>query len=212
MLLVRLSSSLLVAIVLPFVSVSEAGAQTESSSLYSVDHAASSIAFTIHGSMIFKITRDGLFKDFSGQLSYDPANPRTAHVDLTVYTESIDMHDDGNNKLMKSPDFFDVTRFPTMHFASSSADVRPDGSLEMTGAMTIRGVTRQMTIPVHLRPTAKDGDSSGAVFESTFPIDRTAFGLNGSPRLGGFRMSISKNVDIHLMIATSSINPPPPFK
>jgi len=203
--LVRLSTSLLVAIVLPIASSSATGAQTETSSVYSVDQTASSIGFTIYGSMIFKIKRDGLFKDFSGQLSYNPTNPAAAHVDLTVYTDSIDMHDDGNNRLMKSPDFFDVARFPTMHFASTSADIKSDGTLEMTGVMTIRGVTRQMTIPVHLRPGARDGDLSGAMFESTFSIDRTAFGLNGSPRLGGFRLSISKNVDIHLTIATSSV-------
>ena len=204
--LVRLSTSLLVAIVLPLASSSATGAQTETSGVYSVNHAASSIGFTIYGSMIFKIRRDGLFKDFSGQLSYDPANPAGAHVDLTVYTDSIDMHDDGNNRLMKSPDFFDVARFPTMHFSSTSTDLMSDGTLEMTGVMTIRGITRQMTIPVHLRPGVKDGDSSCAVFESTFPIDRTAFGLNGSPRFGGLKVSISKNVDIHLTIATSSIS------
>jgi len=203
--LVRLSTSLLVAIVLPLAASFATGAQTETSSVYTVDHAASSIGFTIYGSMIFRIRRDGLFKDFSGQLSYNPVNPAGAHVDLTVYTDSIDMHDDGNNRLMKSPDFFDVARFPTMHFSSKSTDVRPDGTLEMSGAMTIRGITRQMTIPVHLRPGARDGDSSGTVFESTFPIDRTAFGLNGSPRFGGLKVSISKNVDIHLTIATSSI-------
>jgi polyisoprenoid-binding protein YceI len=203
--LVRPSTSLLVAFVVPLASSSATGARTETSSVYSVDHAASSIGFTIYGSMIFRIRRDGLFRDFSGQLSYSPVNPAGAHVDLTVYTDSIDMHDDGNNRLMKSPDFFDVARFPTMHFSSMSTDVMPDGTLEMTGAMTIRGITRQMTIPVHLRPGVKDGDPSSAVFESTFPIDRTAFGLSGSPRFGGLKVSISKNVDIHLTIATASI-------
>lgn len=208
MALVPLSASLLVAVVLPLASSSTAGAQTDTSAMYSVDQAASTVGFTIHGSMIFRISRDGLFKDFSGQLSYDPANPAGAHVDLTVYTDSVDMNDSGNNALMKSPDFFDVAHFPTMHFASSSTSVKPDGTLEMTGDMTIRGVTRQMTIPVHLRPAVKEGESSGTVFESTFPIDRTAFGLNGSPSLGGFRLKISKNVDIHLTIATSLNSPP----
>jgi polyisoprenoid-binding protein YceI len=201
--LVRLSTSLLAAIALPLAPPSLTGAETPASSVYAVDHAASSIGFTIYGSMIFKIRRDGLFKDFYGQLSYNPANPAGTHVDLTVYTDSIDMHDAGNDRLMKSPDFFDVAHFPTMHFSNTSANVEPDGSLEITGAMTIRGVTRQMTIPVRLRPAAKDVDPSGAVFESTFPIDRTAFGLNGSPKLGGFKVSISKNVDIHIEIATS---------
>ena len=207
MALTSLSACLLVALVLSFVSSSPASAQTETSPMYTVDQASSTIGFTIHGSMIFKISRDGLFKDFSGQLSYDPANPGGTHVDLTVYTDSVDMHDSKNNALMKSPDFFDVAHFPTMQFSSVSTNVKADGTLEMTGDMTIRGVTRQMTIPVRLRPVAKESESSGAVFESTFPVDRTAFGLNGVPSLGGFKLKISKNVDIHLTIATSLSGP-----
>ena len=73
----------------------------------------------------------------------------------------------------------------------------------MTGDMTIRGVTRRMTIPVTLprRPTL-DGTTPGPAFESTFQIDRTEFGLNGSPNVHGFHVSISKKVQIHIAIAT----------
>ena len=205
--LVRLSMSLFVVTAFSLAPSPFAAAQAERSSVYAVDQTASTIGFTIYGSMIFKIKRDGLFKSFSGQLSYNPSNPAAARVDLTVYTNSVDMNDAGNNALMKSSDFFDVARFPTMHFASSSINVRPDGALDMTGDMTIRGITRHMTIPVRLKP-AGQSDSPGAVFESTFPIDRTEFGLNGSPRLGGFKLSISKNVQIHIAIATSLDRPP----
>src|SRR5262245_10080054 len=187
--LVRLPASLFVVAAFALAPTPFAVAQGERSSVYAVNQAASTIGFTIYGSMIFKMKRDGLFKSFSGQLAYDPANPAAAHVDLTVYTNSVDMHDAGNNALMKSPDFFDVDRFPTMHFASSSINVKPDGTMNMTGDMTIRGITRHMTMPVSLKP-ATQGDAAGAVFESTFPIDRTDFGLNGSPRLGGFKLSI----------------------
>jgi polyisoprenoid-binding protein YceI len=73
----------------------------------------------------------------------------------------------------------------------------------MIGDMTIRGVTRKMTIPVKLR---QDGQSAqaGAVFETTFPIDRTEFGLNGNPAWGGFSLKIAKSVQIHIAIATAT--------
>jgi polyisoprenoid-binding protein YceI len=200
--LVRLPASPLVAIIVSLATSSVAGAQTESSSVYSVNQAAGTIGFTISGSMIFRIKRDGEFRNFSGRLQYNPANPAASHVDLTVYTDSVDMHNPEHDRLMKSGDFFDVTHYPTMRFSSSSADVKPDGTLEMKGDMTIHGITRQLTIPVRLRPALKPGDSSGAVFETTFPIDRTEFGLNGSPRFGGFKLSISKNVQIHIALAT----------
>jgi polyisoprenoid-binding protein YceI len=152
--------------------------------------------------MIFKVTRDGQFKDFTGELSYDPARPANTHVDLTVYTASVDMHDAEHNQLMKSGEFFDVEHFPTMHFSSSSVESRADGTLVMTGDMTIRGVTRQMNIPVKLRQSSS-GPAAGATFETTFPIDRTEFGLNGNPGWGGFTLKIAKDVQIHIAIATA---------
>src|ERR1051325_5807621 len=131
---------LIVTIVLTLASVAAARADAQTSGLYTVNQTASSIGFTIYGSMIFKIRRDGLFKDFTGELSYDPARPSNTHVDLTVYTGSIDMHNAEHDQLMKSPEFFDVERFPTLHFTSSGAEAKPDGTLAMTGELTLRGV------------------------------------------------------------------------
>jgi len=174
----------------------------ETTNLYTVNPSASRVAFTIFGSMIFKIRRDGTFKDFTGELAYDPVRPADTHVDLTVYTGSVDMHDASHDRLMKSEEFFDVEHYPTMHFISTSAEVTSGGSLAITGNMTIRGVTRAMTIPVKIHPPTADAATS-AVFETTFPIDRTAFGLNGNPGWGGLTLKIAKDVEIHLAIATT---------
>ena len=107
-------------------------------------------------------------------------------------------------------EFFDVEHYPTIHFASESANMRPDGTLAVTGDMTIRGITRRMTIPVTLRPATVGGSTSGTAFESTFQIDRTQFGLNGSASQYGFHVSISKKVEIHIAIATRPSAPPGP--
>src|SRR5262249_32672396 len=149
-----------------------------------------------------KIKRDGQFKDFDGKVSYDPAHPTNTQVDLTVYTDSVDMHNAGHEQLLKSKDFFDVERFPTMHFTSSSAAARPDGTVVMTGEMTIRGITKQLTVPVKVHQDGGSIAARGPILETTFQIDRTEFGLNGSPSLGGFKFSISKNVQIHIVMAT----------
>ena len=194
----------IVTIVLALATATAVRAQSDAPGLYTVNQAASSVGFTIYGSMIFKIRRDGTFKDFTGELAYDSARPSNTQVDLTVYTGSVDMHNAEHDQLMKSPEFFDVERFPTLHFASAGAEVKPDGTLAMTGEMTIRGVTRRMTIPVKVRPSAA-ADGSGAIFETTFPIDRTEFGLNGNPGWGGFTLKIAKNVQIHLAIATAVV-------
>jgi polyisoprenoid-binding protein YceI len=207
MTLVRLPVSPTSAILLILATPVVAHAQAASNDVYMVDQAASTVSFTLQGSAIFKVKKDGYFKNFSGLVSYDPARPADTRVDLTVDTDSIDTRNSEHDQLLKSAEFFDVEHFPTLHFASASTDMRPDGTLSVTGDMTIRGVTRRMTIPVTLRGTTTDGTAPSAAFESTFQIDRTEFGLNGIPNWHGFHVSISKNVQIHIAITTRPNTP-----
>ena len=208
MVLVRLPVSTVAAILFVIAMPLTARAQASSNSVYIVDLAASTVSFTLQGSAIFKIKRDGYFKNFSGLVSYNQERPVDTRVDLTVDADSIDMRNPEDSQLLKSAEFFDVDRFPTLHFASESTNLRSDGTLSVTGDMTIRGVTKRMTIPVTLRPTTASGSAEGTAFESTFQIDRTEFGLNGVPDWHGFHVSISKKVEIHIAIATRP-GPPP---
>ena len=199
---VRLPVSLAAATLLILAAPVLARAQASSDDVYVVDQAASSVSFTLQASAIFKVKKDGYFKNFSGLVAYDPARPTDTRVDLTVVAGSIDMRNSEHSQLLKSAQFFDVDHFPTLHFASETTQLQPDGTLSVTGDMTIRGITRKMTIPVTLRPTTLSGTTPGAAFESTFQIDRTEFGLNGSASQYGFHVSISKKVQIHIAIAT----------
>ena len=178
-------------------------AAAQSAGLYTLDRPASAIGFTIYASKIFQIRREGQFKDFTGQLAYDPASPANTRVDLTVFTASVDMQNSDHTQLVKSGPFFDVDHYPTMHFSSESTEIKSDGTLSMTGDMTIRGITKRMTVPVRLRQSALTGGVPGALFETKFQIDRTEFGINGIPNWGGFKASISKVVDIHIAIAAA---------
>jgi polyisoprenoid-binding protein YceI len=199
---VRLPVSLAAATLLILAAPVLARAQASSDDVYVVDQAASSVSFTLQASAIFKVKKDGYFKNFSGLVAYDPARPTDTRVDLTVVAGSIDMRNSEHSQLLKSAQFFDVDHFPTLHFASETTQLQPDGTLSVTGDMTIRGITRKMTIPVTLRPTTLSGTTPGAAFESTFQIDRTEFGLDGSASQYGFHLSISKKVQIHIAIAT----------
>jgi polyisoprenoid-binding protein YceI len=203
MVLTRVPVSLGAAVVLSLLALVVTPARAAESSVYALDPAASAVDFTIFATKIFTFKRQGEFKEFSGQISFDPQNPLSTQVDLTVVTSSVDIHNSEHNQLLKSEGFFDVGRFPTMRFTSSSADVRPDGTFSWTGDLTIHGITQHMTIPVKLRQAAQDGGPSGSVFESTFEIDRTEFGIVGVPKTGGLDVSISKKVRIHLAFATS---------
>ena len=197
----RVPASIRAAIVLTLATCAAAPAQAETAT-YALDRTASAVDFTIYASKIFKFKREGQFTEFTGQLSFDPENLLGTKIDLTVYTSSIDIHNDEHNQLLRSGGFFDVERFPTMQFTSSSTDMKPDGTLSVTGDLTIRGITQRLTIPVKLKLGPESGGSSTALFESTFEIDRTEFGLTGVAKTPGFNVSISKKVQIHIAMAT----------
>jgi polyisoprenoid-binding protein YceI len=169
----------------------------------SVDRAASQVGFTVFTSMLFKSKQEGQFKEFSGEVASDPENPARTKVDLTVYTSSVDMRNKERDELLRSEDFFDVADYPTMHFVSTSVRSLSDRLLSVTGGLTIRGVTKQMTIPISVDQPWSPGRQGAAAFSTTFQIDRTEFGLNGSAKFGGLNVSVAKNVQIHMAIVVA---------
>lgn len=169
---------------------------------YAVDRGASTVGFTVSAKAIFTLKRDGTFHEFAGSVDYDPSDPAATRVDLTVYTASVDLKNADHEDLMRSEEFFDVGHHPTMHFVSTAVRAVPGGGLEVTGDLTIRGVTRHLVVPMQVLNRA--GGSGQPAFETRFQIDRTEFGLNGGgTRAKGFNVSIGKRVDIHLAIAAS---------
>jgi polyisoprenoid-binding protein YceI len=202
---------LLVAPALALLVPSMAAAQAPPAGIYTLDRAASAVGFTISGSMIVKVKRDGIFQEFTGNLSYNPAHPAETQLDLTVYTASVNTHNSEQDHLLKSSDFFDVEHFPTMRFVSTAVATNTDGTFSVTGDMTIRGITKQLIIPVKLRRSSQDVDHASPVFESTFQIDRTEFGLNGLPKWNGLKVSISKNIEVRIAMATRTGLTPDPL-
>jgi polyisoprenoid-binding protein YceI len=161
---------------------------------------ASAVGFTVYVKALFTIKQEGQFTDFDGQVTYDPADPAATRLNLTVYTASVDTHDASHDEMLRSADFFDVARYPTMHFVTTQVSVGQDGHLAVAGDLTIRGVTRRLEVPVTIRRAFGLDPVTGTRFEATFDIDRTDFGLNGSPKYGGLNISVAKKVRIHLAL------------
>lgn len=181
--------------------IAPGAARAQSVSEYALNANRSRVDFSFTAKMLFSMKKEGQFKDFTGQLRYDPANPAGTHVDLTVFTASVDMHNAEHDAILKSGDFFDVDHFPTMRFVSEATEVNPDGTYELTGDLTIRGITRRVAVLVKIA-AARLAAAVGPAFEATFDINRSDFGLNGSPKFSGMNVSISKNVQIHVALAT----------
>lgn len=142
--------------------------------VYKVDASHSGVSFTIRH---FVTNTPGRFKDFDGTIKYDKQNPTASSVDFTVKTPSIDTANDDRDNHLRGGDFFDVAKFPTMTFVSKKVTAKDADTLEVTGDLTIKGVTKPITIPVEVLGTAKTPNGEKAGFETAFTINRKDYGI-----------------------------------
>ena len=154
-------------------------------------------------SVSFNITKfffneEGGFRQYSGKIFYDPDHPERSRVQMIVQAESIDTRNEGRDRVLRSDNFFDVARYPTLSFVSTSVAPRQNGMLDVAGDFTIHGVTKHITIPVHFLGTKQMqgwGDFIG--FNTEFTIDRKEFGVNGGSSWSGI---LGKEVVVHLSV------------
>jgi polyisoprenoid-binding protein YceI len=142
--------------------------------VYKVDPDHSGVGFTIRH---FVSNVSGRFKDFDGVVKYDKANPAASSVSFTVQAKSIDTDNDDRDNHLRSPDFFDVEKFPTLTFTSTSVKAADADTLEVTGDLTIKGVTKKVTIPVDVLGSVKTPRGEKAGFETSFKLDRKEYGI-----------------------------------
>jgi len=164
---------------------------------FSVRKEDSHIGFAIYKWKVFK--EEGRFKDFAGAIIYDPKNPAASQVEFTVQANSIDSRNSDRDGALRSKEFFNVAKYPTLGFKSRQVAKKSADTLLVSGDLTIRGITKPITIPVKLLGVNRVGDMGLlAGFESTFVINREDFGI-----ARGWDI-IGKEATIHLMIGAES--------
>jgi polyisoprenoid-binding protein YceI len=152
-----------------------------------VDPSHSSVSFTIRH---FVSNVPGRFKDFEGVIQHDRQKPEASSVSFTVQAGSIETDNDERDEHLRSADFFDVQKFPTLTFTSTSVKAKDADELDVTGDFTLHGVTRRITIPVQVLGTVKGPHGEKAGFETSFTINRKDYGivwnrvLDAGPMLG----------------------------
>jgi polyisoprenoid-binding protein YceI len=174
------------------------GSSSPDPKVYAVSKAYTTLSFTATKWMVFK--EEGLFQDFSGTLAYSSEDPSKCKIDVTVEAASLDTRAPGRDKVLRSDDFFDVEKFPTLSFRSSKVTSTARDSYDVEGDLTIHGITKRITVPVRtigVRVMPGIGDFAG--FETTFNIDRRDFGVLGT-RWSGNTLAIDPTVVIHLII------------
>src|SRR6266699_364615 len=150
---------------------------------WEIDPQASRVEFTARMRLMFimKVTVLGRFTDVAGTLTIDEREPANAPVTVTIGTASLDTKLAARDKHLYSADFFDVEHYPTMTFTSRSIKVldQAAGHYRLTGTLTIRGVTREVSLDTWNVPPRTTGDSR-LTFNLTTVLDRRDWGLSWS--------------------------------
>lgn len=155
-----------------------------STDLYEVD--------VVHSSVVFRIKHldvsyaYGRFNDIAGTYRFDPAAENGGFVDIQVKTASVDTNNENRDKHLRSADFFEVEKFPTLSFKTTSIKPRGD-KFVLTGEFSLHGVSKAISVEAEYLGHRADpwgGYRSG--FQTTFTIARSDFGMTAfaPPALG----------------------------
>lgn len=153
---------------------------------YAIDKAHSEAAFQVRH-LVTKVR--GRFTDFEGTVAMNPDAPEESSVEATIQAASIDTDQPDRDAHLRSADFFSVEQFPTLTFKSTRVSKTGSDAYDVAGDLTIRGVTRQVVLPVTFLGFAKDpwgGERAG--FEAELKINRKDYGLvwNAALETGAF--------------------------
>lgn len=129
----------------------------------------------------------GRFDELAGTVTYDADNVANSSIELLILTESVSTGApiEGNefdatrrDGHLKSPDFFDAAQFPTLSFTSTSVADAGDNMLEVTGDLTVHGVTNEVTVMVEMTGTGEDQQGNSLIgFYTEFNINRSDYGM-----------------------------------
>ena len=165
---------------------------------YQIDPAHSSAQFSVRHMMISNVR--GEFTKLSGAIVYDPEHPEQSNVDVTIDVSSISTREDQRDTHLKSGDFFDAEKFPTITFKSKEVVAQKNGDVKLTGDLTIRGVTREVVLDVE-GPTPESKDPWGNLrigASATTKINRKDFGLTWNSTLETGGLLVGDEVKITL--------------
>lgn len=178
---------------------------------YQIDPVHSSAQFSVRHLMVSNVR--GEFAKVTGKVIYDPKNLKASSVEATIDATSINTHEPKRDDHLKSPDFFDVAKFPTLTFKSKKVAKAGKDKLRVLGDLTIRGVTREVMLDVEGPvPEVKMGPNLKSGASASTTINRKDFGLNWNRALEAGGWVVGDEVKITLEIEMGRKAAPAPEK
>jgi polyisoprenoid-binding protein YceI len=171
-------------------------------STFAIDPTHSVVEFSVKHMMISTVR--GRFGDVTGTIVLDAAQPGRSTAEASIATASIDTRADQRDAHLRSPDFFDVDRFPAIAFRSrrvEGAAAAEGDRFRLVGDLTIRDVTREVTLDVTFEGTGRDPwGGERASFSAETKLDRRDFGLTWNQTLETGGVLVSNEIRVHLDI------------
>ncbi|HCT14688.1 YceI family protein [Corynebacterium nuruki] len=168
---------------------------------YTIDPVHSEIGFTARHAMVTKVR--GTFDTFTGTAT-SGKNLEGAAISVDIDAASINTRNEGRDGHVKSADFFDVENFPKITFKSTEVKAKGDDELEVTGDLTIKDVTKSVTIDFEFEGEVVDSfGATRAGFEGELEINRTDFGLTWNAPLKTDGVLVSEKIKLNFDISAT---------
>jgi polyisoprenoid-binding protein YceI len=163
---------------------------------WEIDPAHTTIQFSVRHMMVSNV--HGTFAKFSGHVDGDQATPTAARIEATIDTASIDTANQKRDEHLRSPDFLDVAKFPTIGFKSKHLESAGEAKWKVRGDLTLHGVTREVVLDVsNVAPPIKDPMGNlRAGAEARATINRQDFGVTFNKTLDGGGVVVGDEIAI----------------
>ncbi|HET7903431.1 MAG TPA: YceI family protein [Candidatus Eisenbacteria bacterium] len=165
--------------------------------LWTIDTSHSSVGFSVRH-IFSKVP--GTFDKFSGTIDYDPAKPEAASVKVEIEAASINTKNERRDNHLRSADFFEVEKYPTLSFQSTKVVKGAGNALTVEGNLTMKGVTKPVTLAVTFLGATDPQPGARSGFEATTTVNRKDYGILWNRPLEAGGMLLSDDVTITILI------------
>lgn len=167
---------------------------------WDIDPAHTRIGFSTRHAMVSRVR--GAFNDVQGYVELNAQDPSASQVEIRVQMASIDTRNTQRDDHLRSSDFFDVETYPEMLFSSTGIDEVEEDNFIVIGELTVRGITRPLTIPLEL--IGVERDPTGALragLEGTRRIDRKDWGITWNTPLDSGGVLVSDKITLEFELS-----------
>ena len=167
---------------------------------YTLDPSHSRLGFVARHAMVTKVR--GSFNEFEGSGHFDAENPANSHLALTIQANSIDTRNEDRDGHLKSNDFFDMETYPEIKFASTAVEKVDDDNYRVTGDLTIKDVTKPVTVDFEYTGTAVDPYQNQRIgFDGSTTVNRKDWGVNWNTALDTGGVLVSEKVTLEFDVS-----------